>query len=60
MYDGTEGTFDVIMISYIISRKGLLHYFLPIMLTSKHVLGTYMFANISKHVFKIRICLLRT
>ena len=31
-----------------------------IMLTSKHVLGVYTFTNVSKHVFKMRMCLLRT
>ena len=30
------------------------------MLTSKHVLGTYTFTNVSTHIFKIRMCLLRT
>ena len=29
-------------------------------LLSKHVLGTYTFTNVSKHAFKIRMCLLRT
>ena len=27
-----------------------------IMLTSKHVLGLYTFTNVSKHVFKIHMC----
>ena len=31
-----------------------------IIITSKHVLGMYTFTNVSKHVFKIRIGLLRT
>ena len=31
-----------------------------IMLTIKHVLSTYTFTNVTKHVFKIRMCLLRT
>ena len=30
------------------------------MLTSKHVIGTYTFTNVSKHVFKIHMHLLRT
>ena len=29
------------------------------MLTSKQVVGKYTFTNISKHVFKIHMCLLR-
>ena len=29
------------------------------MLTSKHILGNYTFTNVSKHVFKIWMCLLR-
>ena len=30
------------------------------MLTSKQALGTYTFTNVSKHVFKIRMCLILT
>ena len=26
------------------------------MLTSKHVIGMYTFTNVSKHVFKMRMC----
>ena len=57
---GTEGNLYVIMIFSINLVAGLLHYFLLDHATSKHILGTYTFTNINKHVFKIHMCLLRT
>ena len=57
---GTEVNLDVIMISYINLVSGLLHQFLLIMITSKHVIGMYTFTNVCKHVFKIRMCLIFT
>ena len=60
MYDGTDGTFDVIVISYIRSRRSTSLLLTQSCLLSKHVLGMYTFTNVSKHVFKIHICLLGT
>ena len=60
MYNGTDGTSDVIVISYIISRRYTSLLLTRSSLLSKHVLGMYTFTNVSKQVFKIRMCLLRT
>ena len=59
MYKDTGGTLYVIMIYQIDIVANLLHYFYSIIITSKNLLGTYTFTNISKHVFKICLCLLR-
>ena len=45
---GGTGTYS--MINHVTSYS--------IMLTTKHVLGTYTFTNVSKHIFNIPICLL--
>ena len=60
MYDGTVGTFDGIVISYIRSRRSTSLIITRSYLLSKHVLGTYMFTNVSEHVFKICMCLICT
>ena len=60
MYGGTDGNSDVIVISYIISRRSTSLILTRSCLLSKHVLGMYTFTNVSKHVFKILMCLLRT
>ena len=57
VYDGTS---DVIVISQIRSRRSTSLLLTRSCLLSKHVLGMYAFTNVSKHVFKIRMCLLRT
>ena len=60
VYDGAGGTSDVIVISQIRSRRYTSLLLNHSCLLSKHVLGTYTFNNVSKHVLKIRMCLLRT
>ena len=60
MYDGTDGTYDVILISYIRSRRYTSLLITRSFLLSKHVLGMYTFTNVSKHVFNICMCLLQT
>ena len=60
MYDVTDGTSDVIVISLIRSRRSTSLLLTRSFLLSKHVLGSYTFTNINKHVFKIHMCLLRT
>ena len=57
VYDGTS---DVIVISQIRSRRYTSLLLTQSCLLSKHVLCTYTFTNVSKHVFQIRMCLLRT
>ena len=60
MYDGTDGTSDVIVISPIRSCRSTSLPLTRSCLPSKHVLGMYMFTNVSKNLYKIRMCLIRT
>ena len=59
MYIGTDGTSYVIVIDYIRSRRSTSLILTRSCLLIKHVIGTYTFTNVSKHIFKIRMCLLR-
>ena len=59
MYKGNEVNLYVNKISLdLISYLVYLITSYSIMLTIKHILGSYIFTNVSKHVFKIRMCLL--
>ena len=60
MFDDTNGIFDEIVISHIRSCRSTSLLLTRSFLLSKHVLGTYTFTNVKKHIFKIRMCLLHT
>ena len=60
VYDGADGTSDVIVKSSIICCRSTSLLLTRSCLISKHELGMYAFTNVSKHVFKIRMCLPQT
>ena len=60
MHYGADDTDDVIVISSIRSFRSNELLLTRSCLLSKHVLGTLTFTKVSKHVFKIRMCLLPT
>ena len=60
IYDVYDGTSDEIFISWIRYRRSTSLLLTRSCLLSKHLIGMYTFTNVIKHVFKIRMCLLRT